>query len=113
MLQKGNLLKPNNGKLKLIFQEKGNLEILCGRYSIWSSSTYDYNIDALHFNSDSKVLILNKGKSVAKELVTFLRFTYVAEKLILQDDGNLVLYDYNSNLLWDTGTNGKFIDIKK
>ena len=113
MLQKGNLLKSNNGKLKLIFQENGNLEILCGSYSIWSSGAYGYNIDALHFNSEGKILILNKDKSVAKELVPFWKSTYGAEKLILQDDGNLVLYDYNSDPLWATGTKGKCIESKK
>ena len=113
MLQKGNLLKSNNGKLKLIFQENGNLEILCGSYSIWSSGAYGYNIGALHFNSEGKILILNKDKSVAKELVPFWKSTYGAEKLILQDDGNLVLYDYNSDPLWATGTKGKCIESKK
>ena len=113
MLQKGNLLKSNNGKLKLIFQENGNLEILCGSYSIWSSGTYGYNIDALHFNSEGKILIINKDKSVAKQLVPFWKSTYGAEKLILQDDGNLVLYDYNSDPLWATGTKGKCIESKK
>lgn len=96
--------------MKLIFQENGNLEILCGSYSIWSSGTYGYNIDALHFNSEGKILIINKDKSVAKQLVPFWKSTYGAEKLILQDDGNLVLYDYNSDPLWATGTNGKCVE---
>ena len=96
--------------MKLIFQENGNLEILCGSYSIWSSGTYGYNIDALHFNSEGKILILNKDKSVAKQLVPFWKSTYGAEKLILQDDGNLVLYDYNSDPLWATGTNRKCVE---
>lgn len=112
ILQKESLLKSNNGKLKLILQGNGNLEILCGNYSIWSSGTYGYNIDALHFNSEGKILILNKDKSVAKELVPLRQSTHSAEKLILQDDGNLVLYDYNSNPLWSTGTNGKCIESK-
>ena len=98
--------------MKLIFQENGNLEILCGSYSIWSSGTYGYNIDALHFNSEGKILIINKDKSVAKQLVPFWKSTYGAEKLILQDDGNLVLYDYNSDPLWATGTNGKCVESK-
>ena len=100
--------------MKLILQENGNLEIFCGSYSIWSSGTYDYNIDALHFNSEGKILILNKDKSVAKELVPSHVFqqSHGAEKLILEDDGNLVLYDYNSDPLWATGTNGKCIESK-
>ena len=98
--------------MKLIFQENGNLEILCASYSIWSSGTYGYNIDTLHFNSEGKILILNKDKSVAKELVPFWQSTHGAEKMILQDDGNLVLYDYNSDPLWATGTNGKCIESK-
>ena len=96
--------------MKLIFQENDNLEILCGSYSIWSSGASGFNIDALYFNSEGKVLILNKDKSVAKELVPFWKSTYGAEKLILQHDGNLVLYDYNSDPLWATGTNGKGVE---
>ena len=85
---------------------------MCGSYSIWSNGTYGYNIDALHFNSCGKILILNKDKSVVKELVPLLQSTYCAEKLILQDDSNLALYGYNSDPFWDIGTNEKCIESK-
>ena len=98
--------------MKLIIQENDNLEIFCGSYSIWSSGAYGYNTDALHFNSECKILILNKYKSVAKELVPFWQSTCGADKLILQDDGNLVLYDCNSDTLLATGTNGKCVESK-
>ena len=85
---KVNNRKSNNRKLKLIFPKHGNLEILCRSYS-WSNGTYGYNIDVLHFNSKDQLLIL-----------------------ILQDERNLALYDYNSRPLWVTSTNGKFIETK-
>ena len=98
--------------MKLIIQENGNLEILCGSYSIWSSGAYGYNIDALHFNSECKILILNKYKSVEKELAPLWQSACSPDKLISQDDGNLVLYDCNSDPLWATGTNGKCVESK-
>ena len=97
--------------MKLIFQKHGNLEILCGCYS-WSSDTCAGNIDVLYFNSKGQLWILNKNKSVAKELMQFFQRTHGADKLILQDERNLALYDYNSHLLWVTSTNGKFIETK-
>ena len=95
--------------MKLIFQKHGNLEILCWCCS-WSSDTCGYNIDVLHFNSRSQLLILNKKKSVAKELVQFCQRTHGANKLILQDERNLALYNYDSPSLWVTRTNVKFIE---
>ena len=88
--------------MKLTFQKHGNLEILCGCYS-WSSDTCGYNIDVLHFNRKGQL-------SVAKEFVQFFQRTHGADKLILQNERNLALYDYNSHSLWVTSTNGKFIE---
>ena len=91
LLQKGKLSKSNKRKTKLIFQENSNLEILCGSYPIWSSGTSGPDIDALYFNNEGKLVILNKDKSTAKNIMSCLDNTNGAEKLILQDDGNLVI----------------------
>ena len=112
LLQKGQLLKSNNGKTKLIFPENGNLEILSGSYPIWSSGTSGPDIDALYFNNEGKLVILNKDKSTAKNIMSCLDNTNGAEKLILQDDGNLVIYSNNNQPLWSTGTNEKSITSK-
>ena len=106
------LLKSSNGKTKLIFQENGNLQILCGSYPIWSSGTSGPDIDALYFNNEGKLVILNKYKSTAKNIMSSLDNTNGAEKLILQDDSNLVIYDSDSQPLWSTGTNEKCITSK-
>lgn len=110
LLKKGNFLTSKNGKLKLILQEDGNLEILCGGHPIWSTNTYNFAIEELHFSKEGKLLIINKDKSIAKNIMSSSDNTNGAEKLILQDDGNLVLYDYNSDPLWATGTNGKCVE---
>ena len=62
LLQKGQLLKSKKRKAKLIFQENGNLKILCGTYPIWSSGTSGSDIDVLYFNNEGKLALLNKGK---------------------------------------------------
>ena len=112
MLKKGSFLKSSNGKLKLILQENGNLEILCGGYSIWSTNTNGFNIEELYFNREGKLAILNKDKSVAKNIVSDWDNTFGAEKLILQDDGNLVIYNHDNQPLWSTGTHGKCVTSK-
>ena len=112
MLKKGSFLKSSNGKLKLILQENGNLEILCGGYSIWSTNTNGFNIEELYFNREGKLAILNKDKSVAKNIVSDWDNTFGAEKLILQDDGNLVIYNPDNQPLWSTGTHGKCVTSK-
>lgn len=95
--------------MKLILQHNGNLELLCGSQSIWSSNTYDISIDGLHFSSAGKLLIYRKDKSIVKNLLTVFQSTARAETLILQDDGNLVLYNDNNIGIWSTDTYGKCI----
>ena len=112
LLQKGQFLKSNNGKTKFIFQENGNLEILCGSYPIWSSGTSGPDIDTLYFNNEGKLVILNKDKSTAKNIMSSSGNTTGAEKLILQDDGNLVTYSNDNQPWWSTGTNEKCITSK-
>ena len=112
LLKKGSFLTSKNGKLKLILQENGNLEILCGDYSIWSSKIYGTNIEELHFNSEGKLIIFNKDKSVAKRIMSPWDDTYGAEKLVLQDYGNLVIYNHYNRPLWSTGTNGECVTSK-
>ena len=113
MLKKGSFLKSSNGKLKLILQENGNLEILCGGYSVWSTNTNGFNTEELYFNREGKLAILNKDKSVAKNIMSDWDNTFGAEKLILQDDGNLVIYNRDNQPLWSTGTHGKCVTSKK
>ena len=112
LLKKGNFLTSKNGKLKLILQEDGNLEILCGGHSIWSTNTYNFAIEELHFSREGKLLILNKDKSIAKNIMSSSDNTNGAEKLILQDDGNLVIYNNDNQPLWSTGTHGKCVTSK-
>ena len=112
LLQKGKLSKSNKRKTKLIFQENGNLEILCGSYPIWSSGTSGPYIDALSFDNDGKLVILNKDKSTAKNIMSSSDNINGTEKLIVQDDGNLVIYNNDNQLLWSTGTNEKCITSK-
>ena len=107
LLQKGQLLESSNGKTKLIFQENDNLEILCGSYPIWSSGLSGPDIDVLYFNNEGKLVILNKDKSTAKNIMSSLDNTSGAEKPILQDDGNLVIYKNDNQPLRSTGTNEK------
>ena len=79
----------------MVLKNSGNLEIFCGTVLIWASNSYDSRIDGLYFkhdayNSWSYLVALGESSSTIKWILhgdddnTYL--------LILQNDGNLVLY---------------------
>ena len=98
-------LQSSNGKYKLILQRYGNLELICETLGLlWSTNTINYNAEVLYFVKSGNVLVLR-----GKDNTTLWRAqnSKTAETLILQDDGNLVLYDGNSKPVWSTGTHNK------
>ena len=95
VLKKEKYLHSENRKYSMVLKNSGNLEIFCGRVLIWASNSYDSRIDGLYFkhdayNSWSYLVALGKSSSTIKWILhgddhnTYL--------LILQNDGNLVLY---------------------
>jgi len=92
---------------KLILQDDGNLELLCiedNNKKIWETNTKGKNIDALYFVKGGMALY-ETDKTVAWTAGTWRKDTG-PEKLVLQDDGNFVMYDKNGNVLWSSGTMG-------
>ena len=95
VLKKEKYLHSENRKYSMVLKNSGNLEIFCGRVLIWASNSYDSRIDGLYFkhdayNSWSYLVALGESSSTIKWILhgdddnTYL--------LILQNDGNLVLY---------------------
>ena len=104
ILRKGKYLKSNNGKYQLFLRENGNLVLTCNGRPLWSSNTVNNNVDYLYLNKDSSSLILigKDGRSVWKA-----KTWGEATRMVLQDDGDLVLYSRCNTTVWNTGTYGK------
>ena len=103
-MRQGKSLQSSNGKYKLILQRYGNLELICESLGLlWSTNTINANADFLYFVKNELVL---RGK----DNTSLWKVTYrgkSSEMLIVQDDGNLVLYDTLKRSLWSTNTQDK------
>ena len=105
VIKKGKYLQSNNRVFKLILQENGNLEILCKGKSIWSTDTKTDEVDFMYFKKNGKLVLYSEDDTdlwTANTEDSFLK----PQKLVLQNDGNLVLLNTFDNAEWSTGTNG-------
>ena len=99
-----------NGRFTLDMQEDGNLVLICdGEQVNWASDTNNLNVkDGLVFQADDgNLLLLGPNGEVHWSPNVYARG---AQKLIIQDDGNLVLYTDNPSVetwIWKTATDGK------
>ena len=108
-MKKGSYIKSESGNYKLILTESGDLELLCRGKLLWSSHTSDKNADVFQFQSDGNLVIRNVSGAGVWETNTMhneLGFDGPPDRLILQNDGNLVSYAGNI-AKWSTEAYGK------
>ena len=112
-MKKGNHLQSMNGVYKLSLQQNGNLEILCKGTSIWSSNTFDPNIEEMRFQ-DNGVMSLFKPSSDVDvwSVVPGWEDNIFATSLVMQSDGNLrafkgIIRTNGIAQIYATKTNGK------
>ena len=91
ILRKQKNLHSQNGVYRLVLNDTGNLEIWCKREKIWTTNTDDYYVDFLIVDNDGKIC-LRKSKP---------------HMMLLQNDGNLVVYNECGNSIWESKTKGK------
>lgn len=102
VLKKGKFLQSKNGKYKLTLHTDGNLELSSGTAIIWSTGTKNVDVK-LYFQDETGGEELRLyGKN--EKIVWKTKGRGKATKLILQDDGNLVMYNTCDKPTWDTGT---------
>ena len=110
----GKYLESKNGKYQLDFQNTG-LHLSCGSTTIWKHGFS--NNEALYFDSEGSMLVLlNAAVETLFFSVPGPFYESVAiwkastgghaNKLVLQDDGNLVLRNDYNKILWETKTTG-------
>ena len=105
MLQIGQNLTSSSGFYTFSLQEDGNLEIICDGNKIWESNTKGKDIDALYI-AKGGLALYDTNKTVAWTGGAWKRDTG-PETIIMQNDGNFVMYDKNGNAQWDLGTIGR------
>ena len=123
ILRAGKYLESNNRKYRLDFQNSG-LHLRCGSTTIWKHG-FSQN-EALYFDSEGLTLVLLNGVGKERMFGRFLSFYYprtinlfyksvviwnastggYTNKLVLQDDGNLVLSNGDNKTMWETKTSG-------
>ena len=90
-MKKGEFIQSDGGIYKLLLNETGNLEIWCTNQMVWSTYTYDKYIEFLYFGSDGIYLLGKDGSNRLNGTLDNLK--QKANLLILQNDGNLVIFD--------------------
>ena len=123
ILRAGKYLESNNRKYRLDFQNSG-LHLRCGSTTIWKHG-FSQN-EALYFDSEGLTLVLlnrvGEQRIVPGIFIVFdipsINLFYKSvviwnastggytNKLVLQDDGNLVLSNGDNKTMWETKTSG-------
>ena len=110
LLIAGKYLLSRNGKYRLDFQDYG-LHLSCGSKTI---KTYGFtNNEALYLDAEGLSLVLLNSRvhftdGFYKSVIIWKAGTRGrANKLVLQDNGNLVLINACSETLWETETAGE------
>ena len=107
----GKYLQSRNGKYRLDFQNSG-LHLSCGSTTVWR---YGFtNNEALYLDAEGLSLVLLNKRRFSDDHKFYKSVTIWkadaggrANKLVLQDDGNLVLTNGCNKTLWDTNTAGE------
>ena len=79
------------------------MEILCKTKSIWSTNTITDKVDFMYFKKNGKLVLHSKDDTDLWTPNT--KYSIVKpEKLVLQNNGNLVLIDVFQRAQWSSGT---------
>ena len=95
----------SDGFYTFSLQQDGNLEIICDGSKTWESNTKGKDIDALYIVKGGLELY-ETNKTVARNGGAWKRDTG-PKTIIMEDDGNFVMYDKNGNVQWDLETIGR------
>ena len=79
---------------------------MCKNTLLWSSNSKDSDVDVFQYQSNGNLAIRKTDGTYAWESKTVEYDGKPPDRLVLQNDGNLVLYAGNQSR-WDTKTSGK------
>ena len=78
----------------------------CKDKQIWSTNTLDNSVESLYFGKNGRLSLRKKGNISIWE-AEFSGKGSDPEDFILQDDGNVVVYDKCGEILWESKTSNK------
>ena len=99
ILESNSSILSRNGRYKFTLNVNGELDIQCATQKIWSSNTANSNATKLHFQDDANVVLYKKDGSYVWATDTQWKWFHrdpKPDKLVIQYDGNLVLYSSNA-----------------
>ena len=105
ILKIGKSLQSQNGDSSLNLTGTGNLEIWCKNKKLWTTNTNDDYVDFLIFKDDGKIYLLAKDSHSRLEIGLSFRNSR-PQMMLIQNDGNLVIYDECGNRKWESRTGG-------
>ena len=105
ILKIGKSLQSQNGDSSLNLTGTGNLEIWCKNKKLWTTNTNDDYVDFLIFKDDGKIYLLAKDNHSRLEIGLSFRNSR-PQMMLIQNDGNLVIYDECGNRKWESRTGG-------
>ena len=103
-LTKGKYLESRDHRYRFYLRRNGNLVLTCGGRPIWTSFTKNENVDFLYFNKAETHLILcgNDSRTLWSAFSLVRR-----KKMVLQDDGKLVLHSFYNESIRKKGNSEK------
>ena len=107
ILKKGNFIQSESRNSKFLLSKTGNLEIWCDSEINCSTYADDNYINFLYFG-DNGIYPLGKDGSIRVN-DTFNNLKWKADWLLMQNDGNLVIYDDCGERIWHSMTDGKCV----
>ena len=107
ILRREKHLESRDKRYKLYLRKNGNLVLTCDERPIWSSFTSNNTVDFLYLDEEGTSLIL-RGKD--NSTVWRAQSKGLGKKLVLQDDGKLVLYNSCNASIWTIGDNKKCLE---
>lgn len=106
ILKPGSYIQSKNGLFRFVLNQTGKLEIWCKDRIIWSKNADIADVDFLYFDKNSKMILIGKDNSTEWIMSMFTRGTKHGI-LLMQNDGNLVVYDECDNIYWQSRSYGK------
>ena len=103
ILRKGEHLVSENQEYQFHLRRNGNLVLTCRRRPIWTSFNLIDDVDFLYLNKEGHLILCGKDSSVKWRIFSLGQ----GEKLFLQNDGQIVLYNLKNKSIWKKGNRRK------
>ena len=108
ILESNGTLLSDKGKYKHTLKGNGELDIYCAAQYIWSSNTANSNASKLNFHNDGDLVLYTESGSSVWATNTITEYGNAPEKVdkvVLKDDGNLVMSFPKNEVKWVSGSN--------